>query len=176
MRNLNILLVVALACSAVAVFAAEEKAKDAKDVPAVLNFTMDTLDGKPVDLSKYKGKVVMIVNTASKCGNTPQYAKLEALHEKYADKGLSILGFPANEFKQQEPGSNEEIATFCKRNYDVSFPIMSSVRRGQKAKATKVLIENLKLSFNKIEVVYTPQGPDGQPKGSTTFADQWAAG
>jgi len=127
MRNLNILLVVALACSAVAVFAAEEKAKDAKDVPAVLNFTMDSLDGKPVDLSKYKGKVVMIVNTASKCGNTPQYAKLEALHEKYADKGLSILGFPANEFKQQEPGSNEEIAAFCKKNYGVKFDMFSKI-------------------------------------------------
>jgi glutathione peroxidase len=130
MRNLTILLVVALACSTVAVFAAEEKAKDAKDakdVPPVLNFTMDSLDGKPVDLSKYKGKVVMIVNTASKCGNTPQYAKLEALHEKYADQGLAILGFPANEFKQQEPGTNEEIAAFCKKNYGVKFDMFSKI-------------------------------------------------
>ena len=112
MRNLTILLVVVLACSALAVFAAEDsKSKEAaadagKEVAPVLNFTMDSLDGKPVNLAKYQGKVVLIVNTASKCGNTPQYEQLQKLHEKYGDKGLAVLGFPSNDFKQQEPGSS----------------------------------------------------------------------
>ena len=101
--------------------------KGTAKVPAVLNFKMKDLKGKEVDLSKYKGKVVLIVNTASQCGLTPQYEGLEALHEKYADQGLAILGFPANEFGQQEPGSNEEIAEFCKENYGVNFPMFSKV-------------------------------------------------
>ena len=101
--------------------------KGTAKVPAVLNFKMKDLKGKEVDLSKYKGKVVLIVNTASQCGLTPQYEELEALHEKYADDGLAILGFPANEFGQQEPGSNEEIAEFCKENYGVKFPMFSKV-------------------------------------------------
>jgi glutathione peroxidase len=96
-------------------------------VPDVLNFKMKDLKGKEVDLSKYKGKVVLIVNTASQCGLTPQYEALEALHEKFADDGLAILGFPANEFGQQEPGTNEEIAEFCKENYGVKFPMFSKV-------------------------------------------------
>src|SRR5688572_12242714 len=126
MRNLTILLTVALACSAVVtiVVAAEEKPKD---VPPALNFTMDSLDGKPVELSKYKGKVVMMVNVASKCGNTKQYKPLQALHEKYADKGLAVLGFPANDFKSQEPGTNEEIAAFCEKNYGVKFDMFSKI-------------------------------------------------
>ncbi|HEX5444787.1 MAG TPA: glutathione peroxidase [Pirellulales bacterium] len=88
---------------------------------------MKSLKGKEVDLSKYKGKVVLIVNTASQCGLTPQYEGLEALHEKFADQGLAILGFPANEFGQQEPGSNQEIAEFCKDNYGVKFDMFSKV-------------------------------------------------
>src|SRR5215813_8701493 len=88
----------------------QEKAK----VPDVLNFTMNSLDGKPVDLSKYQGKVVLMVNVASECGYTPQYAGLEELHRRYSAKGLNVLGFPANEFGQQEPGSNAEIAEFCR--------------------------------------------------------------
>ena len=124
MRNITLLsLVAVLAGFAVVSIAAEEK----KDVPAALNFTMDSLDGKPVDLSKYQGKVVMIVNTASKCGNTPQYEKLQKLHEKYNDKGLAILGFPANDFKSQEPGTNEDIAAFCKKNYGVTFDMFSKI-------------------------------------------------
>jgi glutathione peroxidase len=101
--------------------------KGTAKVPAVLNFKMKDLKGKDVDLSKYKGKVVLIVNTASQCGLTPQYEGLEALHEKYGEEGLAILGFPANEFGQQEPGSNEEIADFCKENYGVKFPMFSKV-------------------------------------------------
>src|SRR5688500_6538948 len=125
MRNLTILLSVALALSAVVtVFAAEEKAKD---VPPALNFTMDSLEGKPVELSKYKGKVIMMVNVASKCGNTKQYKPLQALHEKYADKGLAILGFPANDFNAQEPGTSEEIAAFCEKNYGVKFDMFSKI-------------------------------------------------
>jgi glutathione peroxidase len=94
---------------------------------SVLNFTMNNLDGKPVALSKYQGKVVLIVNTASKCGYTPQYKQLQALHEKYADKGLAILGFPSNDFGQQEPGTDQQIAEFCKRNYGVKFDMFSKV-------------------------------------------------
>jgi glutathione peroxidase len=99
----------------------------AEKVPAALNFKMNSLDGKTVDLSKYQGKVVLIVNTASECGLTPQYEGLQALHQKYAGKGLAILGFPANEFGKQEPGSNTEIAQFCQKNYGVSFDMFSKV-------------------------------------------------
>jgi len=104
----------------------EEKKGDAK-VPAVLNFKMKKLDGTPGDLSKYQGKVVLMVNVASQCGLTPQYEQLEALHEKFSDKGLAVLGFPANEFGSQEPGSDTEIATFCKSKYDVKFDMFSKV-------------------------------------------------
>ncbi|MCS6976102.1 MAG: glutathione peroxidase [Gemmatales bacterium] len=88
---------------------------------------MKGLDGKTVDLSQYKGKVVMIVNVASKCGLTPQYQQLEALYEKYADKGFVIVGVPANNFGGQEPGTDAEIADFCKKNYGVKFPMLSKV-------------------------------------------------
>lgn len=125
MRNLTPLALVAvLGCFTVVSIAAEQKAKD---VPPALDFTMDSLDGEPVDLAKYKGKVVMMVNVASKCGNTKQYKPLQALHEKYADKGLAILGFPANDFKSQEPGTNEEIAAFCEKNYGVKFDMFSKI-------------------------------------------------
>ena len=98
-----------------------------KEVPAVLNFKMKSLTGKEVDLSKYQGKVVLIVNVASKCGFTPQYKGLQELHKKYAAQGLAILGFPANDFGQQEPGSEEEIGTFCQRNYGVEFDMFSKI-------------------------------------------------
>ena len=92
-----------------------------------LQFVMKDIDGKDVDLSQYKGKVVMLVNVASKCGNTPQYKQLEALHKKYSEKGLVILGFPANEFGSQEPGSNEQIKEFCTSTYQVDFPMFSKI-------------------------------------------------
>jgi glutathione peroxidase len=92
-----------------------------------LGFTMKSLSGQPVDLSKYKGKVVVMVNTASKCGFTPQYAPLEAVYQKYADRGLVILGFPSNDFGHQEPGTDEEISTFCTKNYGVTFDMFSKV-------------------------------------------------
>jgi glutathione peroxidase len=97
------------------------------NVPAALQFTMSSIDGKPVDLSKYQGRVVLMVNVASQCGYTPQYAGLEDLHKKYAAKGLSILGFPANEFGAQEPGTDKEIAQFCKQNYGVEFDMFSKI-------------------------------------------------
>lgn len=97
-----------------------------KSGPA-LAFTMKDIDGKPVDLAKYQGKVVMMVNVASKCGLTPQYTKLEKLYSQYKDKGFVVLGFPANEFGAQEPGTNEEIKTFCTSKYNVSFPMFSKV-------------------------------------------------
>ena len=97
-----------------------------KATPA-LDFTMKSLDGKDVDLSAYKGKVVMIVNVASKCGLTPQYEQLQDLHEKYAGQGLAVLGFPCNQFKGQEPGSDAEIREFCKANYGVEFDMFSKI-------------------------------------------------
>jgi glutathione peroxidase len=94
---------------------------------SVHEFTLNAIDGKPVPLAGFKGKPVLIVNVASKCGFTPQYAGLESLYQKYKDRGLVIVGVPANNFGGQEPGTNEEIATFCKRNYGVTFPMMSKV-------------------------------------------------
>lgn len=93
---------------------------------SIYDFKVTGLDGKMIDLANYKGKKIMIVNTASKCGLTPQYEGLEKLYEANKDK-LVIIGFPANNFKQQEPGSNEEIAEFCKKNYGVSFPMAEKV-------------------------------------------------
>ncbi len=89
----------------------------------VYDFTVKTNRGEEKSLGDYKGKVLIIVNTASKCGFTPQYKELQELYDKYKDKGLEILGFPCNQFGAQEPGSNEEVQTFCRRNYGVSFQI-----------------------------------------------------
>jgi glutathione peroxidase len=94
---------------------------------SVLDFTLNSIDGKPAPLSEYHGKVVMIVNVASKCGFTPQYTGLEKIYEKYKDQGFVILGFPANNFGGQEPGTNEEIKTFCSSKYQVTFPMYSKV-------------------------------------------------
>jgi glutathione peroxidase len=90
-------------------------------------FTLNSIDGKPAPLADYKGKVVLIVNVASRCGYTPQYTALEATYEKYKAQGFVILGFPANNFGAQEPGTNEEIKTFCSRKYNVSFPMYSKI-------------------------------------------------
>jgi glutathione peroxidase len=102
-------------------------ADDAKKPTSVLDFHMKDIDGKDVDLAKYKGKVFMVVNTASQCGLTPQYKELEAIYEKYKEKGFEILAFPANEFGAQEPGTNEEIKEFCSSKYKVSFPLFSKI-------------------------------------------------
>ncbi len=99
----------------------------ASEVPAALRFTMNSLAGEPVDLARYAGKVVLVVNVASRCGLTPQYEGLQALHEKYAEAGLAILGFPANNFGGQEPGTDEQIAEFCQKNFGVSFDMFSKI-------------------------------------------------
>ncbi len=97
-----------------------------QETSTIYNFKPISIDGKVNDLSAYKGKKILIVNTASECGNTPQYADLEKLFEENKDN-LVILGFPANNFGEQEPGTNSQIASFCKKNYGVTFPIMSKL-------------------------------------------------
>jgi glutathione peroxidase len=93
---------------------------------SIYDFKVEGLEGGSIDFSQFKGKKIMIVNTASKCGNTPQYKELEELYEKYKDK-LVIIGFPANNFGQQEPGTNDEIKEFCTKNYGVTFPMASKI-------------------------------------------------
>jgi glutathione peroxidase len=96
-------------------------------VPAVLNFVMKDIDGKNVHLGRFQGDVILMVNVASKCGNTPQYASLEKIYEKYKEKGFTILGFPANDFFHQEPGDNKTIKAFCTSTYKVAFPMFSKI-------------------------------------------------
>jgi glutathione peroxidase len=94
---------------------------------SVYDFTANSLDGNPVALRDYTGKVLLIVNTASKCGFTPQYEGLEALYQQYRDRGLAVLGFPCNQFGAQEPGTADEIGSFCQKNYGVSFPMFEKI-------------------------------------------------
>jgi len=94
---------------------------------SVYNFTLPSIDGEPTSLSTYKGKVILLVNVASRCGFTPQYSALESLYEKYKDQGFVILGFPANNFGGQEPGTNSEIKNFCTLKYNVTFPMFAKV-------------------------------------------------
>jgi glutathione peroxidase len=93
----------------------------------VYNFSALSLDGREVSLAQYKGQVLVIVNTASKCGFTPQYAGLEALYRQYKDRGVVVLGFPCNQFGAQEPGTSADIAQFCEANYEVSFPLFAKI-------------------------------------------------
>jgi len=93
----------------------------------IYDFEAQRIDGQPVALADYRGKVLLIVNTASQCGFTPQFAGLEALHKQYAERGLVVLGFPSNQFGSQDPGSNQEIGAFCTKNYGVSFPMMEKI-------------------------------------------------
>jgi glutathione peroxidase len=102
---------------------------------SVLDFTMKNIDGQETPLSKYKGEALLIVNVASKCGYTPQYAGLESLYKKYGPKGLVVLGFPSNDFMWQEPGTDEEIKTFCALKYNVTFPMFSKIPVKGKNKA-----------------------------------------
>ncbi len=99
----------------------------AKKPASVLGFHVKDIDGKDVDLAKYRGKVLLIVNTASQCGFTPQYKDLEAVYEKYKDQGFEVLAFPANEFGAQEPGDNPQIKEFCSTKYKVSFPLFAKI-------------------------------------------------
>jgi glutathione peroxidase len=121
--------------------APQTKPQEKPKVADALNFTMNSLDGKPVSLAKYSGNVVLMVNVASECGYTPQYEGLQALHKKYASRGLRILGFPSNDFGAQEPGSDAQIADFCKKNYGVEFDMFSKIRvlGGDKAPLYKYL-------------------------------------
>jgi glutathione peroxidase len=137
---------IALTFAVLAKDAPKEILTDPTDKPAEstpLQFTVKDLDGKDVNLADFKGKVVLIVNVASKCGNTPQYKPLEEMHEKYKDQGLVILGFPANNFGSQEPGTNQQIREFCDATYHVAFPMMSkiSVKGDDKAALYKYLTD-----------------------------------
>jgi glutathione peroxidase len=118
MKNLVVLLILALVISVPVMSQAHKTLYD---------FTVKDIDGKEFNMSSLKGKKVLIVNTASQCGNTPQYADLEKLYTEYENKNFVIIGFPANNFGSQEPGTNEEIKTFCTANYQVTFPMMSKI-------------------------------------------------
>ncbi|HRX77816.1 MAG TPA: glutathione peroxidase [Pirellulaceae bacterium] len=122
MVKLSLVLAAFVVVTAVTSFGSGEE-----KTPAALNFKMKTLAGKEVDLAQYKGKVVLIVNTASECGLTPQYEQLQALHAELADKGLAVVGVPCNQFGAQEPGTAQEISTFCKENYGVTFDMLAKV-------------------------------------------------
>ncbi|MBD0331918.1 MAG: glutathione peroxidase [Chitinophagaceae bacterium] len=119
---------------------------------SIYDFKVTALDGKEIDFSQFKGKKILIVNTASQCGNTPQYADLQKLYEKYKSK-LVIVGFPANNFGEQEPGTNEEIGEFCKKNYGVSFPMAAkvSVRGDDIHPLFKWLVEQSKELASKVQ-------------------------
>jgi glutathione peroxidase len=145
---------------------------------SVHEFTLNSIDGKPAPLAAYQGKVVLIVNVASRCGFTPQYAGLEALYEKYKDRGFTILGFPANNFGGQEPGTNEEIKTFCSSKYNVTFPMYAkiSVKGDDKAPLyqfltaatggeiqwnfTKFLVDKTGKVVARFEPKVTPESPE----------------
>ena len=117
----------AMLCLTLALAATAFAAPPAADAKSVYDFTLKSIDGQPTPLSEYHGKVLLLVNVASKCGFTPQYTALEAIYEKYKSRGLVIVGVPANNFMGQEPGTNEEIKTFCSKKYNVSFPMMSKL-------------------------------------------------
>ena len=128
---------------------------------SIYDFKMNSLEGKPVDFAQYKGKYLLLVNTASKCGYTPQYAELEKLHEQLGSK-VAVLGFPANNFLWQEPGTNEEIASFCQKNYGVKFQMFEkiSVKGKDVAPIYKWLADKTgeKPSWNFCKYLVDPQG------------------
>jgi glutathione peroxidase len=132
-------------------------------VNSIYDFSADSLSGTPVKLAQYRGKVLLIVNTASECGYTPQYKGLEALYRQFKDKGVEVLGFPCNQFGKQEPGTAEQIGAFCTEKYDVSFPLFARINvngaeahplyRHLKNKAPGVLgTEAIKWNFTKFLV------------------------
>ena len=134
----------------------------------VYDFTLNTIDGQSAPLGSYKGKVVLLVNVASRCGYTPQYTALESVYEKFKDRGFVIIGIPANNFGSQEPGTNQEIKTFCRSKYSVTFPMMSkvSVKGGDKTPLYQFLTDKaanpqtggeIKWNFTKFLI-----GPDGR--------------
>ena len=151
-------------------------------MPTLSDFTATTIDGEEKPLSAYDGQVALVVNTASQCGFTPQFEGLEALHAKYADQGLAVLGFPCNQFGEQDPGSNDEIGAFCQKNYGVSFPMFEKVDvngdtahplyQWLRTEKKGLLGEKIKWNFTKFLV-----GRDGQVikrYGSTTKPEKIA--
>ncbi|MCL4108113.1 UNVERIFIED_CONTAM: hypothetical protein GTU68_012849 [Idotea baltica] len=105
----------------------DAKPEETKTPESIHDFKVKSLDGEQVDLSKYKGKVLLVVNVASRCGATPQYKNLQGLHDKFSDKGLVVMGFPCNQFGRQEPGSNADIKEFCSATYSVKFPMFDKI-------------------------------------------------
>ena len=147
------------------------------------DFTVKDIDGKDFNMSSLKGKKVLIVNVASKCGLTPQYEKLQQLYEKYKDNNFVIVGFPANDFGAQEPGTNEEIKEFCTRNYNVSFPVMSKIEvtGDNKAPIYKWLTEKsenkkadseVQWNFQKFMIDENGDWVDFVPPGEDPFCDK----
>jgi glutathione peroxidase len=131
---------------------------------SVYDFSVKTIDGKDVALSQYKGKALLIVNTASQCGYTPQYKSLEALYQEYKDKGFEILAFPSNDFGGQEPGSNEEIKKFCELKYKTTFPLFAKIAvKGDAAHPLYKYLTGLKenggeVAWNFNKFLVTPEG------------------
>jgi len=147
------------------------------------DFTVKTIDGQNYPLSQLKGKKVLVVNTASKCGFTPQYEDLEKLYEKYKDKNFIIIGFPANNFMHQEPGTNEEIKEFCTLNYGVTFPMMAKISvKGKdiaplykwltEKKENGVLDAPVKWNFQKFMIDEKGQVVDWAAPGEKPFSDK----
>ena len=138
---------------------AEATAETTQTKQSLHSFKVDALDGSEFDLASLKGKKVMVVNTASKCGLTPQYEHLQALYEEYKDDDFVIIGFPANNFMWQEPGSNKEIAEFCQKNYGVSFPMMAkiSVKGTDKHPVYQFLTEKTKNGYKDSKVKWNFQ-------------------
>jgi glutathione peroxidase len=141
-------------------------ATTAGNVNSLYDLSVNSLDGKPSNLSAYKGKLALIVNVASRCGYTPQYEGLESLYEKYKDQGFVILGFPSNDFGSQEPGTAEEIQEFCKMNYGVKFPLFEKnpVKGDAKQPIYKYLVEHApkgkegEVGWNFEKFLVTPEG------------------
>ncbi len=132
---------------------------------SIYDFTLNSIDGQPTPLAAYKGHVVMLVNVASRCGFTPQYTALESIYEKYKDRGFVIVGIPANNFGSQEPGSNQEIKTFCSSKYSVTFPMMAKVSvKGEDKTPLYQYLTTTPKTGGEIQWNFTKflVGPDGQ--------------
>lgn len=154
-------ILIALAIWARGAFAADMQRTSGESTASLYDLQTRTLFGEPVDLGQYRGQVALVVNTASKCGLTPQYTGLEALHRELAERGFTVLGFPSNDFLNQEPGTPEEIREFCDVNYQVTFPLFAKVRvKGdQKDPVYRLLCEELdEPSWNFTKYVVDRQG------------------
>jgi len=152
-------------------------------MPTLADFSATSIDGREVDLADFTGRVVLVVNTASQCGFTPQYQGLQELHDTYADRGFSVLGFPCDQFGGQEPGTEEEIASFCERNFGVSFPLFAKVEvngagahplfRWLRSEKGGLLGSRIKWNFTKFLVDH--DGRVVRRYGPTTAPDRIAA-